>query len=82
MGLYTNMLQKACEAYAEGYYENNFQELQKIEYGKITKNWFLEKLNVDSDSIRAGNNLGEIKTYILLQMLWLMLGKRLYQIMA
>ncbi|MGN0512853.1 MAG: hypothetical protein ACI4GD_01145 [Lachnospiraceae bacterium] len=77
-GMYTNLLQKACQAYSEGYYENNFCELQKIDYGKISKRYFLEKLKVDCDTIGAGNNLGEIKSYVLLQMLSLMLGEQIY----
>lgn len=78
LGLYVNLLQKACQAYAEGYYENNFKELQKVDYGNSTKGDFLKKLKVDCDIIGAGNNLGEIKTYVLLQMLLMMLGEQLY----
>lgn len=65
LGLYVNLLQKACQAYAEGYYENHFKELQKVDYGNSTKGDFLKKLKVDCDIIGAGNNLGEIKTYVL-----------------
>lgn len=46
-GLYADLLQKACQAYSEGYYE-------------------------------SGNNLGEIKTYVLLQMLLLTSGEQIY----
>ena len=77
-GMYANLLQKACQAYSEGYYENNFRKLQKIDYGKIFKSDFLEKLRADCDTIGAGNNLGEIKTYVLLQVLSLMLGEQIY----
>lgn len=77
-GMFANLLQKACQAYAEGYYENNFKELQKIDYGKISKNDFLEKLKADCDTIGVSNNLGEIKTYVLLQMLSLILGEQIY----
>ncbi len=77
-GIYADLLQKACQAYSEEYYESSFGELQKIDYGKISKRGFLEKLNADCDVIGAGNNLGEIKTFVLLQMLALMLGEQIY----
>ena len=65
LGLYANLLHKACQAYAEGFYENNFKELQKVDYGNITKSDFLRKMKEDCDTIGAGNHLGEIKTYVL-----------------
>lgn len=77
-GMYVDLLKKACQAYSEGYYENNFCELQKVDYGTISKGDFLEKLEADCDTIGVGNNLGEIKTYVLLQMLSLMWGKQIY----
>ncbi len=77
-GIYTNLLQKACQAYSEGYYEGSFGELQKTDYRKISKIDFMEKLNLDCNAIGTGNNLGEIKTYVLLQMLSLMSGEQVY----
>lgn len=59
LGLYANLLQKACQAYAEGFYENNFKELQEVDYGNIAKSDFLRKLKEDCDTIGAGNHLGE-----------------------
>ncbi len=76
--LYTNFLQAACEAYRKGYFEDNFKEVQKINYKDISKNDFLEILNKDCDSICAGQNLGEIKTYVLLQALSMMQGEQIY----
>lgn len=78
LGLYANLLHKACQAYAEGFYENNFKELQKVDYGNIMKRDLLRKLKADCDTIGVGNHLGEIKTYVLLQMLSLMLGEQIY----
>lgn len=76
--LYVNLLQKACQAYAQGYYEDNFKELQKIDYSNVTKRDFLEKLKADCAAIGVGKNLGEIKTYVLVQMLSIMLGEQIY----
>lgn len=76
--VYANLLQKACQAYEEGYFENNFKELQKVDYSNISKSDFLEKLKVDCDNIGSSKNLGEIKTYVLLQMFSLMLSEQIY----
>lgn len=77
-GIYINLLQNACEAYSAGYFEDNFCELQKIDYSKITKIQFLEKLGMDCDNISTGNNLGEIKSYVLLQVLSILAGEQIY----
>ncbi|MDD6069189.1 MAG: hypothetical protein PUC12_00025 [Clostridiales bacterium] len=76
--LYANLLQKACQAYRAGYFEDNFKELQKIDYRNITKNEFFEALKVDCGNIGVSQNLGEIKTYVLLQMLSVMMGEQIY----
>ena len=39
---------------------------------------FMERWHQDCDAIGVSNNLGEIKTYVLLQMLSLMLGEQVY----
>lgn len=76
--LYGNLLQKACQAYGAGYFEDNFKELQKIDYRTVTKREFLERLQADCDNIGVSQNLGEIKTYVLLQILSVMLGEQIY----
>lgn len=76
--VYANLLQNASQAFAEGYFEDNFRELQKLDYNHVTKSEFLEKLKEDCDNIGAGKNLGEIKTYVLLQMFSLMLGEQIF----
>lgn len=76
--MYTNLLKTACEAYKIGYFEEKFKELQQLDYKNISKSDFLGKLNEDCDNIGARQNLGEIKTYVLLQMLSLVLGKQIY----
>ena len=76
--LYVNLLQKACQAYQTGYFEDNFKELQKIDYRDVPRRDFLEKLKADCDSIGISKNLGEIKTYVLLQTLSLMSDEQIY----
>lgn len=76
--MYANLLQTACQAYKTGYFEDNFKELQQLDYKNISKKDFLKKLNEDSDKISVSKNLGEIKTYVLLQMLLVMFGEQIY----
>lgn len=76
--LYVNLLQKSCQAYGARYFENHFEELQKIDYNNISKGDFLVKLKMDCDNVGIGMNLGEIKTCVLLQALSLMLGEQIY----
>lgn len=76
--VYADLLQEACQAYEEGYFENNFRKLQKIDYSTISKSDFLECLRLDCDNIGTGQNLGEIKTHILLQTLSIVSGGQIY----
>lgn len=76
--LYTNFLQTACEAYQIGYFEHNFKVLQEMDYKNVLKCDFLKKLRLACDKIGVSQNLGEIKTYVLLQMLSMMLGEQIY----
>lgn len=52
--------------------------MQRINYKNVSKSDFLEKLKVDCDNIGVSRNLGEIKTYVLLQALSIMLGEQIY----
>ena len=63
-----------CEAYKRGYFEENFTHLQALDYLTISKESFLRELKADCDEIGEGRNLGELKSYVLLQMLSTKLG--------
>ena len=76
--MYVNMLRNSCEAYKKGYFEENFTRLQELDYSKISKESFLQELMADCDKIGAGKNLGELKSYVLLQMLSTKLGEKIY----
>lgn len=76
--MYATLLKTACQAYKTGYFEENFKKLQQLDYRNISQSGFLEKLNEDCDNTGAGRNLGEIKTYVLLQMLSLLFGEQIY----
>lgn len=76
--IYTRLLQTACEAYRAGYFEEHFAGLQQLDYRDLDKADFLKTLKEDCSNIGAGRNLGEIKTYVLLQMLSVKQGEQIY----
>lgn len=75
---YIRMLRMGCDAYRDGYYEENFAAVSKLDAYKITREDFLEKLKLDCDAMGAGRNLGELKSYVLLQFLNMKFGEQIY----
>ena len=78
VAMYSNMLKNGCEAYRCGYFEENFARLQALNYADISNEEFLSELAKDCNDIGTGNNLGELKSYVLLQMLSIKLGEQIY----
>lgn len=78
VAIYSNMLKNGCEAYRHGYFEENFPRIQELDYSKVSKKQFLKELTEDCKTIGPGNNLGELKSYVLLQMLSTILGEKIY----
>ena len=76
--MYANMLRNGCEAYESGYFEKNFTRLRVLDYQSISKDAFLQELKADCDEIGEGNNLGELKSYVLLQTMSTKLGEQVY----
>jgi hypothetical protein len=76
--MYMHMMKTACEAYKAGYFEEKFVKLAKIDYSNISKVEFLKNLKLDCDAIGEGQNLGELKTYVLLQILSIKFGEQIY----
>ena len=76
--MYVSMLRNSCEAYQKGYFEENFTRLQLLDCMSISKESFLQELKEDCDEIGEGKNLGELKSYVLLQMLSTKLGEQIY----
>lgn len=75
---YIEMLRTACEAYEEGYFEENFVGISKLDFSCIDIGKFLEQLEFDCSTIGEGQNLGELKSYVLLQALNMKFGKQIY----
>lgn len=76
--MYSNMLKTGCDAYSSGYFETNFREISELDYTEVSISEFLGKLDLDCKSIGEGNNLGELKSYVLLQFLSFLYGKQIY----
>lgn len=76
--MYVQLLRTSCEAYRVGYFEEKFAALQQLDYIRISKEEFLAELVKSCDLIGEGQNLGELKTYVLLQMLHLKYGEKIY----
>ena len=75
---YIGMLQTACDAYSEGYFEEKFVGVSKLDYLSVSKEEFLKQLEADCNAIGEGKNLGELKTYVLLQVLNMKFGEQIY----
>ena len=75
---YADMLKTACDAYKDGYFEEKFVLVSKIDCLHIGREDFLKQLQDDCNAIGEGQNLGELKSYVLLQVLNLKFGEQIY----
>lgn len=78
ISVYVEMLKTACDAYKEGYFEEKFLFISKIDPLHVSREEFLRQLQADCDNIGEGQNLGELKSYVLLQALNIMFGEQIY----
>lgn len=78
VAVYANMLKNGCDAYRSGYFDEKFPRIKALDYADTTKEQFLKMLNEDCNTIGTGNNLGELKSYVLLQMLGIRFGEQVY----
>ena len=76
--VYADMIKKACEAYSQGYFEQNFVRVSQGRNLNIGNDEFLRNYALDCKDIGQGHNIGEIKSYVLLQVLQLVLGEQIY----
>lgn len=75
---YVRMPQIACDAYCEGYFKEKFVGLSQLDDLWMSREGFLKLLESDCNAIGEGQNLGELKTYVLLQTLNMKFGERIY----
>lgn len=66
---YAQFLKEACEAFGSDHFTSYYGALQRLDYAKINKSDFLNELATADANVGRQNSLGEIKTYVLLQVL-------------
>jgi hypothetical protein len=76
--MYVQMLKAACEAYRTGYFTEQFANVTSLDYTAIDKDSFLVVLDQECTALGEDHNLGELKSYVLLQFLNLTLGQQIY----
>ena len=67
--MYLDFLKVACDAFSKNYFNKNYYGLENLDYINIKMSEYTGILKSLDDAIGKDNNLGEIKTYILLQAL-------------
>ena len=75
---YAQFLKEACDAFGDDHFTNYYGALQDLDYASISRAEFLAELNTADNNVGRQNSLGEIKTYVLLQMLNILNGEQIY----
>lgn len=75
---YTQMLKESCDSFSRGYFTANYQELADLDYKVTSKEEYLVLLQRLDEEVGRHNSLGEIKSYVLLQMLAMTFGEQIY----
>lgn len=75
---YTQMLKLACDAFSRDYFSEHYLVLEEVDYATISNENYLKELQLLDIEVGKKNNLGEIKSFVLLQVLSVMLGEQIY----
>ena len=75
---YTQMLKLACDAFSKDYFSEHYRALEEADYAAISREDYLKELERLDIEVGKKNNLGEIKSFVLLQVLSVMLGEQIY----
>ena len=75
---YTQMLKSACDAFSKDYFSEHYRALEDADYPTISNEDYLKELQPLDIEVGKRNNLGEIKLFVLLQVLSVMLGEQIY----
>lgn len=75
---YTQMLKMACDAFSSNYFSEHYGVLEDVNYMSMSKEEYLRILQQLDIEVGKKNNLGEIKSFVLLQVLTVMLGEQIY----
>ena len=76
--VYTQMLKAACNAFSRSYFSKHYCELENIDYVDISNDDYLKKLELLDEKVKEKKNLGEIKSFVLLQTLSVIFDKKIY----
>lgn len=69
---YTQMLSSSCAVFSREFFSLYFHELEDIDYSSVSEQEYLEKISKLDSGVEHRNNMGEIKIFILLQVLSLL----------
>lgn len=69
---YTQMLSSSCAVFSREFFSLYFHELEDIDYSSVAEQEYLGKIRKLDSGVEHRNNMGEIKTFILLQVLSLL----------
>lgn len=72
------MLKFACDAFSKDYFSEHYRALEDADYAAISNEDYLKELQLLDIEVGEKNNLGEIKSFVLLQVLSVMLGEQIY----
>lgn len=75
---YTQMLKLACDVFSKTYFPKYYQALELVDYETISVEDYLKELELFDSEVGKKNNLGEIKSFVLLQVLSIMYGEQIY----
>ena len=75
---YTQMLKLACDAFSKDYFSEHYRALEEADYAAISREDYLKELERLDIEVGKKNSLGEIKSFVLLQVLSVMLGEQIY----
>lgn len=75
---YTRMLKDSCDAFEAGYFAKVYGDLNNLDYSFISIEEFIEELHRLEDKMGIQNSIGEIKTFVLQQVLAFLHGERVY----
>ena len=74
---YTQMLKLACDAFSKDYFLEHYQALEEADYATISREDYLKELERIEIEVGKKNNLGEIKSFVLLPFLSVIFGEQI-----
>lgn len=70
------MLKLACDAFSKDYFSEHYRALEEADHAAMSREDYLKELERLDIEVGKKNNLGEIKRFVLLQVLSVVLGVR------